>query len=377
MLKRAQLFARNKFSLGLLALALIVGGISAQASGLLNTTAGGYLVCVDAKTKVVTHPGTDHCPSSSQKLVLGAQGAQGAAGASGLTGADGLSGKDGRDGKDGKTLWNGIKDPESTWGTPGDMFINSITKTLFGPKGIDGIWPTGVSMVGAAGERGAIGVSGSNGAAGANGSNGAAGANGSNGSNGSNGATGPAGSNGSNGFVSQSICGAGGTTLCTIGAQGPGGGLIFFVDYNNQYSGFNYLEVAPVSCEAQRTWASSNFRTTRFLGTPDWATRAIGRGTTNTTAIVAADTSATTSDNAAKYAQSCTAGSKTDWFLGSLGEMKLMYDNLQGLGGFDESTYWSSSETSASNAWGQYFYDGTQGYPTKASSYFVRPVRSF
>lgn len=377
MLKRAQLFARNKSSLGLLALALIVGGISAQASGLLNTTAGGYLVCVDAKTKVVTHPGTVHCPSSSQKLVLGAQGAQGAAGASGLTGADGLSGKDGRDGKDGKTLWNGIKDPESTWGAPGDMFINSITKTLFGPKGIDGIWPTGVSMVGAAGERGAIGVSGSNGAAGANGANGAAGANGSNGSNGSNGATGPAGSNGSNGFVSQSICGAGGTTLCTIGAQGPGGGLIFFVDYNNQYSGFNYLEAAPVSCEASRTWVSSGFVTTSVTGAAGWAARAVGRGSTNTNAIVAADTSATTSNNAAKYAQSCTAGSKTDWFLGSLGEMELMFDNLPGLGGFSEVTYLSSYENSASQAVSLDFLDRRFYQTAKNSTTYVRPVRSF
>ena len=377
MLKRAQLFARNKSTLGLLALALIVGGISAQASGLLNTASGGYLVCVDAKSKVVTHPGTDHCPTSSQKLILGAQGLQGVAGVSGLTGAVGLSGKDGRDGKDGKTLWNGLNDPESTWGAPGDMFINSTTKTLFGPKGIDGIWPVGVSMVGAAGERGAIGVSGANGAPGANGSNGAAGANGSNGSNGSNGATGPAGSNGSNGFVSQSICGAGGTTLCTIGAQGPGGGLIFFVDYNNQYSGFNYLEAAPVSCEAQRTWVSSGFVSTSVTGAAGWAARAVGRGTTNTNAIVAADTSATTSNNAAKYAQSCSSGSKTDWFLGSLGEMKLMFDNLQGLGGFVENDYITSTESTASFLWDQDFFNGYQKQLSKSGTNYLRPVRSF
>ena len=118
----------NRPVLGLLIIALLIGGISAQASGLLNSPSGGYLVCVNSTTKVVTHPGTSTCPKGSKKLVLGAQGV---AGADGISGAAGLSGKDGAAGKDGKTLWNGVKDPESTWGAPGDMFINSLTKTLF------------------------------------------------------------------------------------------------------------------------------------------------------------------------------------------------------------------------------------------------------
>ena len=100
-----------KSSTGLLVVTLLVGGISAQASGILNSPSGGYLVCVNSKTKVVTHPGSSSCPKGSKKIVLGAQGA---AGANGLTGAVGLPGKDGADGKDGKTLWNGVKDPEST-----------------------------------------------------------------------------------------------------------------------------------------------------------------------------------------------------------------------------------------------------------------------
>lgn len=131
MLKKFSSLSTNKSSLFLLIFALVVGGVGAQATGLLNTKSAGYLVCVDSKTKVVTHPGTTKCPKGSKRLVLGAQGI---AGAPGLTGATGLSGRDGTDGKDGKTLWNGVKDPESSWGAPGDMFINSVTKTLFGPK---------------------------------------------------------------------------------------------------------------------------------------------------------------------------------------------------------------------------------------------------
>ncbi len=40
-------------------------------------------------------------------------------------------------------------------------------------------------------------------------------------------------------------CGANGTSACKIGTKGPGGGWIFFVDYNDQFSGFDYLEAAP------------------------------------------------------------------------------------------------------------------------------------
>ena len=353
--------SRNKSSVFLLVLALIVGGVGAQATGLLNTSSGGYLVCVNSTTKVVTHPGTSNCPKGSKKLVLGAQGA---AGTNGLTGAAGLSGRDGTDGKDGKTLWNGVKDPESTWGAPGDMFINSVTKTLFGPKNLDGTWPAGVSMVGPKGDQGLTGLTGAQGPVGATGAAGAAGASGSK-------------------ITELSICGAGGTSLCKIGAIGPGGGLIFFVDYNDQYAGFNYLEAAPSSCETTRAWSSDT--TNSLVAVTGWAARAVGSGQANTTAMLAnsgsyvGDTS-----GAAFYANALANGvpggcvtSKDDWFLGSLGEMKLMYDNLQGLGGFVEDEYWSSSEGGAAVAWFQDFLYGYQDYHNKSRTFYVRPVRAF
>jgi hypothetical protein len=341
--------SRNKSSVFLLVLALIVGGVGAQAAGVLKSPSGGYLVCVNSTTKVVTYPGTSSCPKGSKKLLLGAQGA---AGTNGLTGAAGLSGRDGTDGKDGKTLWNGVKDPESTWGAPGDMFINSVTKTLFGPKDLTTGWPAGVSMVGPAGAAGPVGARGAQGPAGAAG------------------ATGPSALK----ITEQYICGADGTSLCKIGAIGPGGGLIFFVDYNDQYAGFNYLEAAPTVCQAAITWSSSNTSVPAVAG---WAARAVGAGETNTTAIKAVFTGDTSSNNAAYFATSCNAGGKSDWFLGSLGEMKLMYDNLQGVGGFVEGLYWSSSESNAFLAWVQSFGDGSQDYGDKGLTFYVRPVRAF
>ena len=100
---------------------------------------------------------------------------------------------------------------------------------------------------------------------------GAVGANGTNGVVGAKGDVGTAGRNGTDltGAITQlSICGTGGTSLCKIGAVGPGGGLIFFVDYNDEYATYNYLEAAPsdgvfgldrVSLHAQR-WPKDHRR---------------------------------------------------------------------------------------------------------------------
>jgi hypothetical protein len=361
MLNNLSSVSRNKSSVFLLVFALIVGGVGAQATGLLNTSSGGYLVCVNSKTKVVTHPGTSNCPTGSKKLVLGAQGV---AGVDGLIGATGLSGKDGAAGKDGKTLWNGTADPVSTWGAPGDMFINSVTKTLFGPKNLDGTWPAGVSMVGPKGDQGPTGLTGAQGPGGGSGPAGATGANG---------------TNATIAITELFLCdgpdaGTVADEKCKIGMTGPGGGLIFFVDYNDQYAGFNYLEAAPTSCEARGTWSSEPTAVTAARG---WAGRAVGAGQANTTAIKAVFTTDTSSNNAAYFATSCSAGAKSDWFLGSLGEMKLMYDNLQGVGGFVENFYWSSTESDTSNAWGQFFGYGFQNYYDKANTFYVRPVRAF
>jgi len=309
----------RKSSIGLLVVALIVGGISAHASGVLNTPSGGYLLCVNSKTKVITYPGKTNCPKGSNRLTIGASG------------------------KDGKTLWNGEKDPENTLGSPGDMFINSVTKTLFGPKKLDGTWPAGVSMVGTNGGSGAPGAPGASAVA----------------------------------ITELSICGASGTSLCKVGVQGPGGGTIFFVDYNDIYPTFNYLEAAPVSCEgSSKTWSSDT--SFSVAGASGWAARAVGRGQTNTTAIMAAVTATDIPDApAAAYADGLTCGSKTDWFLGSLGEMKLMYDNLQGVGEFGFGLYWSSTERDGYYAWAEFFNQGYEPSGTKDATFYVRPVRAF
>ena len=218
-------------------------------------------------------------------------------------------------------------------------------------------------------------LAGTNGTAGAKGETGAAGTNGTAGAKGE---TGAAGTNATVAITQLSICGTGGTSLCKVGAVGPGSGLIFFVDYNDQYTGFDYLEAAPPSCEGTgKAWSSDT--THSLVAVNGWAARAVGAGKANSAAMIASGATSYVGDTsgAAFFAKGSTCGTKTDWFLGSLGEMMLMYDNLQGVGGFAADYYWSSSEDYANFAWYQNFNYGLQRATGKNTTNYVRPVRAF
>ena len=205
----------------------------------------------------------------------------------------------------------------------------------------------------------------------------------------STGPAGPAGTNGTNATVAitqLSVCdgtdaGTVADELCKIGMTGPGGGLIFFVDYNDQYASFcatgdcNYLEASPAN-ETSGAWCSD---TSTGLGLTGWDKSAVGAGRTNTTT---ADTTCTTGavQTAVDYtAPSFNGVAKDDWWLGSIGEMMLMYTNLRqaGVGGFSTVSYWSSSEYAGDGAWLQGFYLGYQNDDFKPYAGYVRPVRAF
>jgi hypothetical protein len=352
-----KLMARNKVTLLMLSLTLIVGGISAQAAGILNSETGGYLVCVNSKTKVITHPGKTKCPKGSKMLVLGAQGSPG------ITGATGLSGKDGRDGIDGKTLWNGVTDPDNSWGAPGDMFINSVTKTLFGPKNLDGTWPVGVSMVGPQGERGPIGLIGATGAQGPSGP------------------AGPAGATGAAGANATLTCAQGGT--CVLGDRGPGGGIVFYIRTATPTVPWRYLEVAPATwfngvADPAIAWCSN---TNDLIMNPADGTSsvqqtqsAVGTGLSNTLKMLKVCTF-----GAATAISTYNGGGKSDWFLPSKDELNEMYLAKTLIGDFSITNwYWSSYENNFGSSWYQRMSDGFQtGYNKVGISAYVRPIRAF
>ena len=217
--------------------------------------------------------------------------------------------------------------------------------------------------------------------------------------------TGAAGTNGTNGtnatvaITQQSVCDGSdadviANEVCKIGMTGPGGGVIFFVDYNDQYVGLNYLEAAPqgwsnglpnvnlgdvtgeipgtATVDPKMKWCSN---TSSLLGLNAWSNSAVGAGASNTST---ADT--TCAGGAIQAASDYAGGSQSDWFLPSVGEAMLMYTNLrqQGVGGFASDYYWSSSEYDATSAWIQLFYGGPQFSDYgKASTLYVRPVRAF
>jgi hypothetical protein len=160
-------------------------------------------------------------------------------------------------------------------------------------------------------------------------------------------------------------------TTYKIGSRGPGGGWIFFVDLYDQYPGFTYLEAAPTDIAAVR-WCNNT--TTSIPATGGWAGKGVGKGKANTTAMLGVCTS-----GAANAADLYLTATKSDWFLPSLGEAKLMYDNLldAGVGGFANGPYWSSTERDSSYAWNQDFFSDLQYYNSKGLRFPARAVRAF
>jgi hypothetical protein len=277
------------------------------------------------------------------------------------------------------------------------------TKVVLNQTGTNGI-------AGAKGDTGAAGTAGTAGAAGAKGDTGTAGAKGDTGAAGAKGDTGTAGVNATLAITQQSACdGSDADTVanevCKIGMTGPGGGLIFFVDYNNEYATYDYLEAAPTdgvfalsattgvwattttNCGAAAPQATNCQTATIYTetGVALVAIRGLHRGLFGgkaaTAAIVARHDAGVVAKNlyGAGVADDYVSNGITDWWLPSVDELLEMQQNLnnKGVGGFASGSYWSSSEDGVSDAWDQFFVYGLQNDSVKTSLVSVRPVRAF
>ena len=76
-----------------------------------------------------------------------------------------------------------------------------------------------------------------------------------------------------------------GSDACKIGAIGLGGGWIFFVDKDDEYPGFTYLEAAPTDIP-NGAWCSNT--TTSISAVAGWSANAVGAGQANTNAMTGA-----------------------------------------------------------------------------------------
>jgi hypothetical protein len=156
-----------------------------------------------------------------------------------------------------------------------------------------------------------------------------------------------------------------------VGDTGPAGGLIFY-DKGNNSGGWRYLEAAPEETEQSVTWSNNSEQ----IGT---GAAGIGVGKKNTETIINYQRNNGVLCMAAQVCDALVAGGFDDWFLPSRGELMLMYTNLrlQGIGGFKEAGYWSSSEVDRYSAYQQGLSSGNQRSWTKQEAMIVRACRQF
>jgi len=160
-------------------------------------------------------------------------------------------------------------------------------------------------------------------------------------------------------------------TTYALRDTGPGGGLIFY-DKGFVSDGWRYLEAAPSDQSTGAPWGCVG---TVISGADG---QALGTGEQNTIDIEAG---CTTPGTAADICANLSLGGYSNWFLPSIDELVLMYENLKvyGVGGFADDSYWSSTEEGA----GYYalFHDFSDSYQygirIKGGIGRVRAVRAF
>ena len=132
---------------------------------------------------------------------------------------------------------------------------------------------------------------------------------------------------------------------------------------------FHGLIAATADQSSGIQWYNGDYIVTGATGT------AIGTGSANTDAIIAAQGSGS---YAASIARDYNGGGYTDWFLPSRDELNWVYVNRGVISDINYyNYYWSSTEVDNDYAWLQYFLNGAQSPTNKASQNSVRAVRAF
>ncbi len=321
----------------------------------------------------------------------GAVGAQGPAGNDGAVGAQGPAGNDGAVGAQGPAGNDGADGAQGSAGNDGAVGAQ-------GPAGNDGA----VGAQGPAGNDGAVGAQGPAGNDGADGDDGEDGLS----------IQGPQGDPGTSswvdGFETVSTTGsvqigsdtADGTTACNsanegtirfdtttkifegcdgtawgvlslsphiyaIGDTGPAGGVVFYITNGGQ----NGMEAATADQGSSVQWDCKYKEITGADGA------AVGTGAQNTSDILAECSQV---GKAAELADAYALGGYTDWFLPSIDELDLLYQQKAVVGGMGAKFYWSSTEYGRYSASALYMSTGEIcGGCEKDLPFRVRAVRAF
>jgi hypothetical protein len=101
----------------------------------------------------------------------------------------------------------------------------------------------------------------------------------------------------------------------------------------------------------------------------------LGTGLANTSAIV---NGCVTTTIAARLCNNLVSGGYSDWYLPSRDELTKLYTNRTLIGGFNNVSYWSSSQAGLTTAWSINFSTGSSSNTsTKTTSMYVRAIRQF
>lgn len=154
---------------------------------------------------------------------------------------------------------------------------------------------------------------------------------------------------------------------------GPAGGWVFYRNPDYSTDGWLYLEADQQDIDTS-SWSSP------ALDIPGAENQAIGAGLSNTEILYTELEAANQEVQAAQLAYTHSAAGFEDWFLPSALELQLMYNRLHinGIGEFQNTGYWSSTQYDADYADVITFNNGNLGSGGKTiTSYYVRPVRRF
>lgn len=161
-------------------------------------------------------------------------------------------------------------------------------------------------------------------------------------------------------------------TRYNIGATGPGGGIVFFVDQDS--GGTSGLEAAPEDQGDGSEWCAIKTDVAGVNNITAVNTVDTNSGAQNTLLVAAACGETSAASVASTYVW---PEGQTDGFLPNKDEQTLLFARRAIVGGLDKGYYWSSSEYGAGNAWNQDFTLGGQGAFDKLDSLGVRAVRAF
>lgn len=330
--------------IGIFAGITIGGGVGVVAS----PSSKPVTVCVN-QANFMRYSKTNRCAAGETRVAIGQTGAVGAKGDTGAAGTNGTNGATGAKGDTGAT--------------------------------------------GAKGDTGAVGAKGDTGATGAKGDTGDRGTNGTNGTNGIN----------ATAITPQSVCdgsdaGTVANEVCKVGMTGPGGGLIFYVDHDDEYATYDYLEAAPTDTFTGSPWSTSTpncgaSQNATCLNNPIYSNgdtdltaargshRGLFGGKAATASIVARHDAGSVAKTlyAAGKADDYEVNGKSDWWLPSKEELEMMQEKLnhKGLGNFSSMPYWSASEIDSNDAWLLTFATGKMVNQSKSFTFVIRPVRAF